>query len=270
MASALRPPQAAAEKLDINRQQLIAAKVLSHGGYFLLKNEGGESTPAKHIGDGVLVAGSEEDSASAQDINAVYKRRIRSILVDAKGSISTFEDASIDEQTYLDTNKKLGYANLPLKLAYEVYPNPDSEGRQGDEPESVIIPVTGFGLWDRIYGFVAVEPNGTNVVGISWYKHGETPGLGANIAIPDWQAQFPGKFIFQKDAQGSVNIATAPIGIDVRRGKVVDELGDSPKADSAVDGMAGATLTGVGVSKAYKDSLGPYRPFLIQMNKKRS
>ncbi len=47
------------------------------------------------------------------------------------------------------------------------------------------------------------------------------------------------------------------------RGKVSEVYGDSPKAKSAVDGMSGATLTGNGVTAAYKDVLEAYRAFLI-------
>ena len=59
---------------------------------------------------------------------------------------------------------------------------------------------------------------------------------------------------------------TAPVGITVVRGKVVEVVGDNPKAFSAVDGMPGATLTGNGVTKAYKDTLAPYRPFFIKLS----
>ena len=51
------------------------------------------------------------------------------------------------------------------------------------------------------------------------------------------------------------------------RGKVSEVLGDAPKAQSAVDGIAGATLTGNGVTKAYTDVLEAYRPFLIAIAK---
>ena len=128
-----------------------------------------------------------------------------------------------------------------------------------------MIPVYGFGLWDAIYGFLAVRADGNQLIGISWYDHKETPGLGANISEPSWQKQFQGKVLFQKDTTGKTNFESAPLGITVMRGKVAETLGNSPKADSAVDGMAGATLTGNGVTKAYKDTLGPYRPFLTRL-----
>ena len=64
---------------------------------------------------------------------------------------------------------------------------------------------------------------------------------------------------------GKIDYQKAPIGISVVRGRVKDVIGESTKAESAVDGMAGATLTGNGVTKAYKDTLSPYRPFFQQL-----
>ena len=57
------------------------------------------------------------------------------------------------------------------------------------------------------------------------------------------------------------------MGIIVVKGKVVDVYRNTPKAKSAVDGISGATLTSDGVTAAYKDSLTPYREFLIKVHK---
>ena len=57
---------------------------------------------------------------------------------------------------------------------------------------------------------------------------------------------------------GKTDFKTAPLGITVVKGKVSEVLGNSPKAKSAVDGMAGATLTGNGVTDAYRDVLSAY------------
>ena len=56
------------------------------------------------------------------------------------------------------------------------------------------------------------------------------------------------------------------LGITVVKGKVSEVLGNSPKALSAVDGMAGATLTGNGVTNASRDVLAAYRPFLMHLH----
>ncbi len=267
LASALKGPQEEAKRLDRSKQMLMSAMILSPAGHFLLEGPDGQPVPAKHTGSGVLAPGSAEDSPSSEDILTVFQNRIQPVLVTESGEITSFKEANINRDEYVDENSKNGYANLPLKLAYQILPNqPATEGTK-HAIDGYIFPVNGFGLWDRIYGYLAVRPDGDEVINVAWYQHAETPGLGANIANPSWQAQFPGKKLFQRSPDGSTDIAVSPLGLDVRRGKVMDELGDTPKAQSAVDGMAGATLTGVGVTKAYKDSLGPYRPLLIELNR---
>jgi len=129
-----------------------------------------------------------------------------------------------------------------------------------------VVPVNGFGLWDAIYGYLAIEPDGETVIGISWYDQKETPGLGANITEASWQDLFPGKLIFQPSASGQVDPATAPIGVVVVKGRVSEVLGNVPKARNAVDGMPGATLTGNGVTDAYRIVLGAYRPFFVKIH----
>ena len=87
------------------------------------------------------------------------------------------------------------------------------------------------------------------MIGTTWYDQKETPGLGAEIASNAWQKQFAGKSILNNGS----------IGIVVAKGKA--------KADNAVDGLPGATLTGEGVTKAYRTSLTPYRALLEKMKK---
>lgn len=263
LSSVLRPTQEKSEILDRSKQMLRAAKIFDPKGYFLIKNEDGEYAPAKFdASNKQLVKGSGEDLASAEEILTVYNQRIVPVLINQEGKITTFEDAGVNYDNYLEDHRKTGYANLDYKLAYRVLPN---GGDLQAQAEAYVIPVVGFGLWDAIYGYIGIQDDGNTVVGISWYEHKETPGLGANISDPSWQKHFPGKKIFVPSPSGETNFQSGPMGITVLRGKVEETLGDSPKAISAVDGMAGATLTGNGVSKAYKDTLTPYRDFFIHL-----
>ncbi len=268
LASALKEPQEIAKELDRSEQMLIAARIYTYQGYFLLKNDEGKEVPAKHIGDGVLVPGTPEDFATKNDILEVYKRRLKPFLVNNQGELTTFEKAGLDLDNYVADYKKTGYYKQPLKLLYEILPNP-KEGEAAsaeDKPLGYVIPVNGYGLWDAIYGYIAVKTDGNTVIGISWYDQKETPGLGANIAEQPWQSLFPGKKIFQPNADGSTDFKTSPIGITVVKGKVSEVLGEAPKAQTAVDGMPGATLTGNGVTTAYQDVLSSYRPFFIKIH----
>jgi len=266
LASILQQPKEIAKELDRSKQMMIAAKILSHEGYFLIQNEQGEYDPAKFVEGGALIPGNKTDIASRDELLQVYKKRIVPYLVNDKGELATFEEEGINEKEYVNEYKKTGYYKLPQKLVYEILPNFEPGGEQKETPNGYVIPVNGFGLWDAIYGYLAVKPDGDTVIGIAWYDQKETPGLGANIADAPWQSLFPGKKIFQESPSGETDFKTAPIGITVVKGKVTEVLGDVPKAKSAVDGMSGATLTGNGVTDAYKDVLSAYRPFFIKIH----
>lgn len=267
LASALQEPQELAREIDRSRQMLIAARIINPLGYFQVQNEKGEFVPAKFIKGGALVPTEEKIAAPSDGILEIYRTRIEPFLVNDKGEETTFKAAGIDETKYVNDYKKTGYGNQPLKLIYKVYAN--TEPGKDRKVEGYVIPVNGMGLWNVLYGYIAIKPNGNTVIGISWYQQGETPGLGGNIVEPYWMNQFHGKRIFQESSSGVTDYKLDPIGIIVVKGKVGDVLGTSPKSFSAVDGMAGATLTGNGVTDAYKDSLSPYRPFFIRLSEKK-
>jgi len=265
LASVLAKPKEMAKELDRNKEMMIAAKMLSHNGYFLIENENGDYIPAKYEKDGFLVPGSIEDIPSRDQLLKVYEKRLIPFLENSKGNLTTFEAAKIDKNEYISEHKKTGYYKQPLKLLYKIMPNTE-KSEVDKKPIGYVIPVNGFGLWDAIYGYIAIKPDGNTVIGISWYEQKETPGLGAGISEAYWQDLFPGKLIFQETPSGKTDFKTAPIGITVVKGKVSDVLGTSPKSKSAVDGMAGATLTGNGVNEAYKSVLEAYRPFFIKIH----
>lgn len=265
LASALATPQEVAKDLDRSKQMMIAARVLSHDGYFLIEKEG-KYLPAKDQGGGFLVAGSSQDIPTQAQLLEVYEKRFVPLLMDDQGKTRTFKEANINEEEYLAQYKKVGYYKAPLKLLYAILPNEKATSEKEIKPIGYVIPINGFGLWDAIYGYLAIKPDGSTIIGISWYDQKETPGLGANIAEPSWQSLFPGKQIVQIPASGEADFRLAPVGITVVKGKVSDVLGDSPKAKSAVDGMTGATLTGNGVTDAYRDVLLVYRPFLVRIH----
>jgi len=268
LASVLEKPKAIAKELDRSKQMMIAAKILDHNGHFLLNDPSGTPMPAKYDStQGRLIAGTSRDTASQKELIAVYQQRFQPFLVDEKGQAITFEAAQLQKDQYIASHRKSGYHKQPYKLIYKILPNPTSaEASSEDAAEGWVIPINGYGLWDAIYGYLAIKPDGLNVIGTTWYDQKETPGLGANIADPPWQELFPGKQIFQASANGQIDLKSAPLGITVVRGKVSEVYGDSPKGKSAVDGMAGATLTGNGVTDAYSTVLEPYRQFLMRLH----
>lgn len=115
------------------------------------------------------------------------------------------------------------------------------EGEQGIE--KIILPISGYGLWSTLYGFLALESDLQTVAGIGFYEHAETPGLGGEIDNPNWKASWVGKQAYN---QGE-------FAITVLKGRVdLDRAGSK----SQIDGLAGATLTTKGVDNLLKYWLG--------------
>lgn len=110
----------------------------------------------------------------------------------------------------------------------------------------VVIPVTGSGLWGPIWGYVALEKDMNTIAGIVMAHKGETPGLGAEIATPKYQAKFVGKQIFDGNDFVSVKL---------RKGGAQD-------AEHEVDAISGGTKTSDGVTAMLYNSLGHYLPLL--------
>ena len=114
-----------------------------------------------------------------------------------------------------------------------------------------VLPTLAYGLWSWMYGFLAVNEDGTEVVGITYYQDGETPGLGAEINNPGWQAQWPRKQLY--DASGAL------VSVTVKKGRVSQDV---PKEVAHyVDGLSGATITSNGVTKYLKWNLEAFEPF---------
>ncbi len=264
-AALLKKPQEEAKTLDRLRQLLIATKLLSYDGYFLIQ-EGNKFVPAKYDRkQKILVKGSVNDTPSGKDIFEIYNLRVKAMLVNDKGELYTFEKAALNEEKYLEDHQYTGYSQLPNKLIYIILPNQALTKEQKKEALSYayVIPVKGFGLWAAIYGYLALEADADTVLGTTWYDQKETAGLGAVIADAAWQNQFYNKVIFLSGQDGTTDFKTTHIGLTVVKGSVKDVYGSTPKANSAVDGIPGATLTCNGVTIAYHESLAPYRPFLI-------
>lgn len=62
----------------------------------------------------------------------------------------------------------------------------------GDQ-QLCVFPMDGTGLWGAIWGFLAVQADGSIVYGADFSHTGETPGLGAEIAAKHFSQEFVGK-----------------------------------------------------------------------------
>ncbi|WNH09357.1 Na(+)-translocating NADH-quinone reductase subunit C [Thalassobellus suaedae] len=113
-----------------------------------------------------------------------------------------------------------------------------------------IAPIRGKGLWDAIWAYVALDKN--MVVQGAYFDHqGETPGLGANIKQRFFMDDFIGEHLL--DASGNFK------GIDVAKGNADPK--NENKTDNEVDAIAGATITGNGVTAMIKSDLKLYKSY---------
>ncbi len=123
--------------------------------------------------------------------------------------------------------------------------------------KTVILPIRGYGLWSTLYGYIALDHDLTTVVGLGFYEHAETPGLGGEVDNPMWKKQWQGKEIH--DTNGKLDIAVIKGTVDP----------SSPKAKHQIDGLSGATLTTRGVDNLVNFWLGKdgFGPFLDNLKK---
>jgi Na+-transporting NADH:ubiquinone oxidoreductase subunit C len=155
------------------------------------------------------------------------------------------EKITKDDQAYLIDLKKQATAakngetrKLPLFIG-------DKDGKT-----FYIIPMRGKGLWDAIWGFVALDEEMV-VQGVYFDHAAETPGLGANIKQRYFMDDFAGESILD---------GTKYSGITVAKGNN-DPLNEI-KDDNEVDALAGATITGNGVSAMISESVNLYKDYL--------
>lgn len=121
----------------------------------------------------------------------------------------------------------------------------------------IILPVRGKGLWSTMYAYVAIDSDLSTIRGVSFYEHGETPGLGGEIENRSWQDSWQGKRLY--NSQGDVKLK-------LQKGQAA-RTGDM--APYQIDGLSGATLTSNGVSKLLEFWFGDhgFKPYLNQLKK---
>ena len=182
----------------------------------------------------LAVGAVEEDGRpSAEQIQALYQEAIRRVWIDSAGRI-----VSESERTASD---------LPLYI-YE----------KGGMISAYVVPIDTRGLWGPIYGYMALEADGSTIRGFTVYQHQETPGLGGEIEKEWFQENFVGKKIV--DRSGDF------VSVSVAKGDV-EEVVPEEKRAHYVDEGSGATMTGRFLSEGLADTLADYEPVSIQFRK---
>jgi Na+-transporting NADH:ubiquinone oxidoreductase subunit C len=178
------------------------------------------------------------------DINTLYAQRVRAFVIDFNGNV---KEGMTTQQVVVaaEYKKKPQDRLLPV---YEILSETDSTS-----VEAVVLPVYGFGLWNNIFGFVALGEDFNTIRGVSFGHIGETPGLGARISSDEVENRFQNKSIFDNGQLVSVMM---------QKGEGFDYSADPHK----VDGISGSTLTAKGVNNMLKEYFACYQKYL--QNKK--
>ncbi len=182
------------------------------------------------------------------DVLAIYSNRITSIVVDIdgnlieknkKGNPIIAEDVNILKNFKKDANKR----------EYPVFKFMNKE--DSTKIEAYIFPLYGAGLWNAIYGYVALKKDLNTIKGVAFGHVAETPGLGARISSEEIQDRFKGKTIF--DDGGNF------VSVTMLKGEKRDP---SLFGTHEVDGLSGSTLTAKGLNAMLKNYLGYYESFI--------
>ncbi|MDP2653560.1 MAG: NADH:ubiquinone reductase (Na(+)-transporting) subunit C [Candidatus Omnitrophota bacterium] len=179
--------------------------------------------------------------AAQQDILKVFESKIEEHVIDGQGNVMEGRKPADIKDRETGVYPMYIYKEDARIMAYA-------------------FPIVGQGLWSTLYGYLALEPDAVTVRGITFYKHGETPGLGGEIEKDWFQNNFKGKKVWSIKESKLTPIV-------VLKGRVVDHAhGDS--AEHSVDGITAATLTGNGVTEMMDKWLRIYEPYLSKARKR--
>lgn len=182
---------------------------------------------------------------SDEEIADIFSNQIQQIVVNDQGELLSEEDV-IARGYPGGKAENIDMGNERKKPEGErIYPLFVFE--KGGQ-KTYITSIRGNGLWDEIWGNIALEEDYRTVSGVAFDHKAETPGLGAEIKDNEgFKKQFIGKTISNKNGEF--------VGIRLVKGGA--KQGDP----HAVDGLTGATITANGVEKMIKDGMQKYLPY---------
>ena len=189
------------------------------------------------------------DIKELEDIVAEYNSRISSFIVDANGELvePTGPTGAMMKAEDVDIEKE--FKKSAEERLYPVYRFHSKENP--DVTEAYILALYGKGLWNDIWGYIALETDMNTVAGIVFDHKGETAGLGARITEKGVQERYKGKKIFADGGE--------VLSVNMLKGE-----NNKPEAldDHNINGLSGATITAKGVNYMMIDYLNCYLPLI--------
>ena len=169
--------------------------------------------------------------ASDEEVESTFAK-VKQFVLDAEGNVVEGVEAES-----LDMKKEEKKAEADRKYPLYVF---NHKGK-----DLYIVSVRGNGLWDKIWGSIALESDFRTIAGVTFDHTGETPGLGAEIKDnSDFKKQFIGDKIYNDQTNEYL---------------VVKKGGQREfNKDYEVDGISGATVTADGVTDMIANGMTPY------------
>ncbi|MDN4502566.1 Na(+)-translocating NADH-quinone reductase subunit C [Alteromonadaceae bacterium BrNp21-10] len=226
----------------------------------------------------VIVSGSAVGLRPLQEHNAAVDKQSNILEAagllevangDIAGTYATYiEEKFVDLATGEYVEKESGYDMYKAARdhAQSIKPEPDTAGilrrpnvasvyivkDDAGAISRLILPIHGSGLWNVMYGLLALDTDFNTVEQLVYYDQKETPGLGGEVQNPKWKALWPGKKLFEN----------GKLAIEVKKNAGTDD-------PYAVDALSGATLTSKGVQNTleYWLSAEGYGPFLTNLKR---
>ncbi len=192
----------------------------------------------------ILTAGLGHDEVAKMtddQINNLFDNSVESQVINAQGDRVNKNVASVIVAKEYKLDKEL--RALPIYII------------TSENEKSFVFPMHGYGLWDEIWGYVALEKDGETIKAVVFDHKGETPGLGARISSEEIQKRFSGKSIFDE----TKNL----VSVSMQKG----EGNDYSDKKNEVDGMSGATITGVGLNNMLKEYFSLYKKYISTISK---
>ena len=205
-----------------------------------LRNKNIEIDKKKNI---LTAIGIDVDKFTILDVDKSFiENDIDTLIISLDGNVADIKLNDINELENKQNGKVSYYYN-----SKEVLPLYKAKAKN-----VIIIPISGKGLWSSLFGYFAIDAdNFSTVQGITFYAHGETPGLGAEISKEWFQSNFIGKEIYDEGELLSIRVTKPGLANGLYE----------------VDGISGATITSNGVTALLKRDLERYKNYFIK-NKK--
>ena len=192
-----------------------------------------------------LVEDTKFDKKPDVEVAAIFTNQVKGVVIDANGTV-------VEGKVAADIDMEKEEKKAESDRLYPVF-----EYKSGDKTY-YILSVRGNGLWDKIWGWIAVENDeDRTVAGVAFGHKGETPGLGAEIKDNNgWKSFFGGRDgvklrLYENGSYKSI--------------KVVKGAAKDRKFE--IDGISGATVTCNGVSEMLERGLAVYMPYLDSIKK---